>query len=96
MLTLYFPGCFSTQESTFINVYMLFFFTEYTPSGPNAFLMKIFDGIENTLMLWFPFSIMSFIAVVLVLRCVMLIPGVWRTKVPTPPMPATAEENSAL
>ncbi len=62
--------------------------------------MKIFDEIENALMLWFPFCIMSFIAVVLVFRCVMLVvPGGCRAgEAPKPaPMPVShMEENSAL
>ncbi len=46
---------------------------EYTPTGPNEFLMKAFDEIENALMLWFPLSVMSFVALVLIIRIGMVI-----------------------
>lgn len=45
---------------------------EYTPTGPNASLMKIFDEIENTMMLWFPTGVMSFIVLLLLFRLFML------------------------
>ncbi len=32
---------------------------EYEPQGPNHTLMKVFQEVENTLMLWFPLAIMS-------------------------------------
>ena len=41
---------------------------EYTPTGPNASLMKVFDEIENALMLWFPTSVMVFFCLLLIFR----------------------------
>ena len=41
---------------------------EYTPTGPNASLMKVFDEIENALMLWFPTGVMVFICLLLIFR----------------------------
>ena len=41
---------------------------EYTPTGPNAFLMKVFNEIENTLLLWLPLAIMSLVVLLLLFR----------------------------
>ena len=41
---------------------------EYTPTGPNAFLMNVFDEIENTLLLWFPLGVMSLVSILFIIR----------------------------
>ena len=46
---------------------------EYTPSGPNATLMKAFIEIENLLMLWSPLAVMCVVGLILVVRISVLI-----------------------
>lgn len=46
---------------------------EYTPAGPNAYLMKVFDHIENVLLLWGPLCIMSCLVLMFIFRVVTLI-----------------------
>ena len=41
---------------------------EYTPTGPNAVLMKMFLDIENALILWLPFGVLSLLVVLLFFR----------------------------
>ena len=41
---------------------------EYTPTGPNAFLMNVFDEIENTLLLWFPLGVMCLVSILFLIR----------------------------
>jgi hypothetical protein len=43
---------------------------EYTPTGPNAFLMKIFIQIENALLMWVPMAVMSFLFIIFCIRVV--------------------------
>ena len=43
---------------------------EYTPTGPNAFLMKIFIQIENALLMWIPMMVMAFVFIIFGIRVV--------------------------
>ena len=46
---------------------------EYTPTGPNAFLMNVFDEIENTLLLWFPLTVMCLVIILFIIRSKLLL-----------------------
>lgn len=46
---------------------------EYTPSGPNAYLMRVFAELENLLLLWLPAVILSAIILLLLYRTVILV-----------------------
>ena len=48
---------------------------EYTPTGPNAYLIKVFAEIENILLLWGPMCVMFFIVLVFVYRLLALMEG---------------------
>ena len=41
---------------------------EYTPTGPNAFLMKVFSEIENVLLLWLPLATIGVVALLFITR----------------------------
>ncbi|KAK2146048.1 hypothetical protein LSH36_637g01071 [Paralvinella palmiformis] len=43
---------------------------EYTPSGPNQFLMEVFSQIENTLLLWLPFCAMCMVTMLFLYRLI--------------------------
>lgn len=45
---------------------------EYVPHGPNETLMKVFDEMENTLMLWVPGAVMGFVILSLCVKVVLL------------------------
>ena len=45
---------------------------EYEPQGPNHTLMKVFQEVENTLMLWFPLAIMSIVFAALFFKLFLL------------------------
>ncbi|KAK2179315.1 hypothetical protein NP493_499g02012 [Ridgeia piscesae] len=54
---------------------------EYTPSGPNAVLMKIFLDIENALLLWLPVGVLSLLILLLLFRIAVWVGGhVLRTR----------------
>ena len=68
---------------------------EYTPTGPNAALMNVFDEIENTLMVWFPTGVMSFVFLLLLFRLVMLVvKALCRSRMAVPV--TDPDENSQL
>lgn len=41
---------------------------EYRPTGPNAYIMKVFAEIENTLLLWMPLAAIGIVALLFVIR----------------------------
>ena len=45
---------------------------EYVPQGPNEQLMKVFDEIENTLVLWIPGAVMAFAILSLIVKLILL------------------------
>ena len=41
---------------------------EYTPTGPNGFLLSVFEQIENSLLLWMPFAVVCIVAMLFMYR----------------------------
>ncbi|ELU14529.1 hypothetical protein CAPTEDRAFT_199481 [Capitella teleta] len=41
---------------------------EYRPTGPNAYIMKIFGEIENALLLWLPVCALALVALLFIIR----------------------------
>ena len=41
---------------------------EYTPTGPNEFLMRVFAEVDNVLLMWFPLCVLFVVVLVLLTR----------------------------
>ncbi|ELU03572.1 hypothetical protein CAPTEDRAFT_185637 [Capitella teleta] len=66
---------------------------EYTPQGPNQILMKVFEELENVLMLWFPAVVMGLVFISLSVKLVLLL---LKRIFNSSDVPVTARSTSAL